>query len=346
MKRYRIFSFFILLIFFISLVSPACASPIDTSIEVVSRGIEQFIEYRAERNLQENYGVTFGNTSDSESLTPAQKVVYMIAVANQSPYETKWVRDQLASDFVWFSVAVFFISLFTFGLSMLQKNMPETVEKINKKFIGHNEVYDYTVWLETLFKLVGLAILALPIIAEILEFEQNLSSGLTLNAFEFLKVTPAAPNVYFWESWAYGFCARFFLFRIEYIDLFAAHVFKIILMFCVALFYSEYIAKILTAWFLSAVFMRPLVLWYSNVAIKDIANTYPQTNSSIGDIVAIFDLKSVAYHDMGMVLFASVITVIIALLWPVIMAIIEIVCGFLLNVILKAARILRYTRGL
>lgn len=346
MRINSVLSLFVFITLFLTLATPANAGAIDTSIEVVSRGIGQYFELSAEKNLQENYGVTFGNTSEAEDITPAQKIVYMIAVANQNPYESKGVRDQLASDIVWFSVAVFWISIFTFALSMLQKHMPETVESINKKFIGHSEIYDYTVWFETLIKLVGLAVFSLSIIAGILEFEQMLSSGMTLDAFEFLKVTPAAPRVYLWESIAYGACAKFFLFRIQYINFFAGYAFRIILMFCVAMFYSDYIAKILTAWFLSAVFMRPLVLWYSNIAIKDIANAYPETDTLMGDVVATFDLNSIVAIDMSAVLFASLLTVIIALLWPIFMAIIEIVCRYLLGVILKAARIIKYTKGI
>jgi len=346
MKSSSVLSFFVLLLFFTSLAAPASAAPLDTSIEVVSRGIEQFFVYRAEKNLRDNFGVTFGNATDSENLTPAQKVVYMIALANQNPYEVKWVRDKLASDLVWFSVATVFISGLTFGLSMLQKYMPETVEKINKKFTGHNEIHDYTVWLGTLLKLIGLAILSLPIIAAVLDLEHILSAGLTLDAFEFLNVTPAAPSVYYWESWAYSACSSFFLLRIEYINFFAAYAFRIILMFCLAMFYSEYIAKILAAWFLSAVFMRPLVLWYSNIAIKNIAETYPQTDTMMGKVIATFDLTGIAESNMRMVLYASVITVAVALLWPIVMAIIEILCGFLLGVILRAARIIKYTKGL
>ena len=338
-----LFAFFILLS---SLAVPASAGPIDTSIEVVSRGIEQFFVYKAEQNLQDNYGVTFGNASEAEDITPAQRIVYMIAVANHNPYEAKHVRDQLASDLVWFSIATVFISGFAFGSSMLHKYMPETVEKVNKRLVGHNDIDDYSVWLNSLLKLIGLAILMMPVIGAILVFETILSSGLTLDAFEFLKTTPAAPRVYLWESWAYGICARFFLFRIEYIDFYAAHAFKIILLFCAAIFYSEYIAKILTAWFLSAVFMRPLVLWYSNIAIKNIAEAYPETDSILGGVVASFDPSGIIDANMSMVLLASSITVIIALLWPVIMAVLEIVFGCLLGILLKFARILKYTKGL
>jgi uncharacterized membrane protein YkgB len=345
MKISSALSLFALLLFFTSLVVPVSAGPIDTSIEVVSRGIEQFFVSKAEQNLQENYGVTFGNASEAESITPAQRIVYMIAVANQNPYEVKSVCDQLASDLVWFSIATVFMSGFFFGSSMLHKYMPETIEKINKKLTGHNDIDDYSVWLGSLLKMVGLAILMMPIIAAILEFETILSSGLTLNAFEFLQTTPASPSIFYWESQAYGFCSTFFLFRIEYINFFAAHAFKIILMFCAAIFYSDYIAKILAAWFLSSVFMRPLVLWYSNIAIKNIAEAYPQTNSTFGNFVATYDMGSIVAMNMKMVTFASALTVIIALLWPVIMAVIEIVFGCLLGVLLKFAKIFRYMKG-
>jgi hypothetical protein len=334
-----------LIILLTSTVCPVYASPIDNGIEMISKGIGQYFENQAEKKLDENYGVTFGNASESENLTPAQRLVYMIAVANQNPYEVKWVRDQLASDLVWFSVAVFLISLFIFGLSMLQKHAPVTVSKINKSFIGHEEIYDYSVWLTTIGKLIFFAILAMPIIIEVLDYELNLSSGLTLNAFEFLKVTPAAPHVFYWESQAYGICAPCFLGRIKFIDLYSAHIFKIILLYAIAWLYSDKIAKLLTCWFLSAVFMRPVVLWYSNIAIKDIAHTYPATNSTFGNFVAQYDIAGVASLDMKLVIYASALTAIVALVWPVIMLIFEIIKDYLLGVIYTVVKLCKISGG-
>ncbi|MFZ2499554.1 hypothetical protein [Methanosarcina sp.] len=337
-------SFFIFIIFLTSFVSPVSANPIDTSIEVVSRGIGNFVEYQAAKNLEDSYGVTFGNTTKSESLPPSHKLVVMIAAANQNPYKTKVVRDQLASDMVWFSIAVFFISLITFGLTLLQKYAPGFVSSLDNRFIGHDEIHDYTVWLEALGTVVILAIVVLPSIEEILELEQSFSDGLTLNALEFLKLTPAAPRIFYWESQAYSFCASFFLWRIEYINWFAGNALKIIILYSVALFYSRYLAGLLTAWFLSVVFMRPLILWYSNIAIKDIAAAYPQTDSMYGDLAGLIDINGIINQDMTFVIFASALTCIIGILWPVFMMILKIIFDYLLSCLYKFLLISRTLR--
>lgn len=344
MKSSSILSFLIFFIYLSSFISPVSANPIDTSIEVVSRGIGNFLDYQAAKNLEDNYGVTFGNTSESEKLPPSQKLVFMIAAANQNPYKSKPVRDQLASDMVWFSIAVCFISGITFALTLLQKHAPGLVSALDKRFIGHDEIHDYTVWLEALGTLVILAIVGLPCIEEILEFEQSFSNGLTLNAFEFLKLTPAAPQVFYWESHAYAFCARFFLWRIDYINWFAGNALKIIILYGVALFCSRYLAGLLTAWFLSAVFMRPLILWYSNIAIKDIAAAYPQTDSMYGDLAGILDLNGIIHQDMNFVIFASALTCIVGILWPVFIMILKIIFDYLLSCLYKFLLLTRLFR--
>lgn len=346
MKSSSILSFFVFFIYLTSFVNPVNASPIDTSIEVVSRGIENFIDYRAEKNLEDNYGVTFGTTSESERLPPSHKLVFMIAAANQNPYKTKAVRDQLASDMVWFSLAACFISLITFGLTLLQKHAPGFVSAIDKRFIGHDEIHDYTVWLEALGTVVILAIIALPSIEEILELEQGFSEGLTLNALEFLKLSPASPSVFYWESQAYAFCARFFIWRIEYINWFAGNVFKFIILFSISLFYSRYLAVLFTTWFLSAIFMRPLVLWYSNIAIKDIASAYPQTDSMYGELSGLLDLNGIIHQDMTFVLFASAITCIVCIFGPILVMILKIIFDYLLGCLYKYLLLARMVKRL
>jgi hypothetical protein len=329
------FSFFILLVFFISFITPVYATPIDTSIEVVSRGIEQFVEYRSEKILEENYGISYGNTSESENLTPSQKLVFMIAAADQNPYLVKEVRDTLASDLVWFGIILVGVSIYMFVLTLLQKHAPSVIATLDKRFIGHEEIHDYTVWLEVLLTLVVFVIICLPTIETIIELEQNLSVGLTLKGLEYLKLTSSAPDVYFWEAQAYGICARFFLWRIEYINWFAANILKIIILYGVALFYSKYIAELFAAWFLSCLLMRPVVLYISAKALQDIAATYPQTDSMWGNLAGFVDIYGVTYQNMIGVTILSAIICFVAIFGPIIIMIIKIFWDYLFSIAYK-----------
>jgi hypothetical protein len=74
--------------------------------------------------------------------------------------------------------------------------------------------------------------------------------------------------------------------------------------------------------------MRPIVLWYSCIAVQDIANQ--------GDPVsAILATAS----DMTLVIVFSFITAVILLLWPVFMILIKVICDYVLVIFYKAIRI-------
>jgi len=347
MKLRPVLSFIFIIFLLASIIQPVNAGPIDTSIEVVARGIEAYMKRNTEGQLENTFGVRYGNTSEAESLTPAQRLVYMVAAAEHHPFELEWVRNQLASDVVYYFIGMFFLLITAFGLGMLHKTSPEFVDSITSIFNGHEEIYDYTVYFKTLLKLTILPIAAFPIIEGLLELEQGLSSGMLLNAMEFLNTTNAAGGVWFFEGMCYTFCGWFFAFRLQFMNMFIAHLLKIILLFSFMWWNARYIAQILGEWFLSALSMRPIVLWYSCVAVQHIASVntnfgitpdmspneaYRQVWSTTGDVAGIIAL------DMTLVTIASAITVIIALLWPIFKVIIKIIMGYFKSALFHVLR--------
>jgi hypothetical protein len=320
---------------------------VDTAVQVVSDGISKFLEYRYQKDIDNNFGVTFGNASEVDKLTPAQKLVYMIAAAKHHPAETPWVRKQIASDLVWAGIAIFIISGITYSLSMLQKVAPETVAGFSNRFTGQVSIYDHTVWFKAVGKLVVLAILALPIIEAALELEQDISAGMAADSLAFLNLTSAAPGIYLFEGFAYSCCGWLFAFRLQYINLFVAHIVKIIIMYSLVWSYSEYFAILLTEWFASALAMRPIVLWYSALAVQHIATSTQNFDSLNG--VSIFnddgmyakiavDMVGTVTIDMTMVVIASFVTGVVFLLWPVLKLILKVVMNYLVGAIYKGVR--------
>lgn len=356
MKLHPAFSFFLIILLFISSVQPVSAGSVDNGKQMIVEALDEFINYKTAKVLDENYGVVFGNTSEAEDLTPAQKIVYMIATAQQNPFGLKWVQETIASDVIWYYKALFWISVITFGLSMLQKYAPETVASISNRFAGHDDFIDYSVWFITICKLALLPIAAFPVIDGLIELEQTISSGLMQNAMEFLQVTgPGTGSVYFFEGIAYSICGWFFAFRIEFINFFAAHILKIIILFSIAWMKSHYIAQVLGEWFATALAMRPVVLWYSCLAVQHISNLYAThgefnanygitTNMSPNEayrqvLSTTFDASGSVAITMSAVIVLSAITAAAAMTWPIFKVITKVIMEYLVTAIYKLIRI-------
>jgi hypothetical protein len=319
---------FIFLLFFVSLVHPVGADPLDTGAEMVAKGIGVFMTNQAEQNLNTTFGVTFANTSDA-SMTPSQKLVYMIATAIQNPLNVGWVRKGVSSDIVLYYFFAVLIIVITFLLEIIQKTFPEQVSGVYQAFTGHEGFFDYSVMFTTTLKLALLPVFALPILDFALTMEQSISSALMKDSIQYIAFTGKTAGVWFFESIAYAATGTLFALRIQYINLFTANILKIILLFAVPWGISRYLGRLLCAWFISALIMRPIVLWYSCLAVQDIANNQDNIVSAI----------AATQCDMSLVILFSFITAVILLLWPVFMIVIKIVCDYVLVIFYKAVRI-------
>jgi hypothetical protein len=322
------FTCFIFLMFFVSSVPLVGADPLDTGAEMVAKGIGAFMTNQAEQNLNTTFGVTFTNGSDA-NMTPSQKLVYMIATAIQNPLNVEWVRKGLASDVVLYYFFAVLIIVITFLLEIIQKTFPEQVSGIYQAFTGHEGFFDYSVMFTTTLKLALLPVFALPIIDFFLTMEQSVSSALMKDSIQYIAFTGKTAGVWFFESIAYAATGTLFALRIQYINLFTANILKTILLFAVPWGVSRYLGRLLCAWFISALIMRPIVLWYSCLAVQDIANNQDNIVAAI----------AATQCDMTLVILFSFITAVILLLWPVFMILIKIVCDYVLVIFYKAIRI-------
>jgi hypothetical protein len=319
-------AFTILLLFIAFSIHPVSAGALDNGVEMVAQGINTYMELRAEKNLDNNFGVTFGNTSGME-LTPSQKLVFMIATAEQHPFKIKWVRDTIASDVVYYYMFSLLIMIIIFGLSIAQKTWPEQVSGIFHAFTGHEGFFDYSVMFITSVKLALLPIFSLTMIDFLISIEQMFSNGLMKDSIEYVAFSDKTAGIWYFESIAYGITGTLFALRIQYINEFTANILKIILLIAIIWNTSQYFGIMFYAWFLSALAMRPLVLLYSSWAVKDIAS-----KNGIEAIAA-------TQADMSLVVILSFVTALVLVTWPIFMLLIKVICDYLMGAVYKAVRI-------
>jgi hypothetical protein len=308
------------------IIHPVSAASTDAGVEMVAKGIDKYMELRAEKNLDQNFGVNFGNTSGME-LTPSQKLVYMIATAEQHPLKIKWVRDTFTSQFILYYKLTFLIICLTFVLELLQKIWPEKIAGMFHAFTGHDGDFDYSVMFITSLKLAFLPIFALPIIEFLFSIEQMFSNGLMKDSIEYVSISSSTSGIFFYESIAYGICGPIFASRIQYLNEFSANVLIVIVLLAVVFTFAQKIGALLCAWFLTALFVRPVTLWYSCEAVKDIASKQG------------LDAVLTTQSDMTAVVILSFLTVFFAVFWPVFMLIMKVVCDYISYAVYKGNKL-------
>jgi hypothetical protein len=318
----------VFIFFFVASVHLAGANPLDDGAEMVAKGLGAFVQDQADANLNTTFGVTLANNTDTASMTPSQKLVYIVATAIQNPLNVDWVRKGISSDLVLYYFFAVLIIVITFLLEIIQKVFPEQVSGVFQAFTGHEGFFDYSVMFTTTLKLALLPVFALPIIDFLLTMEQSISSALMKDSIQYIAFTGKTAGVWFFESIAYAATGTLFALRIQYINLFTANILKIILLFAIPWGVSRDLGRLLCAWFISALIMRPIVLWYSCLAVQDIANQ----SDTISAIIA-------TQCDMSLVILFSFLTAVILLLWPVFMILIKIICDYVLVIFYKAIRI-------
>lgn len=333
-------------IYFSSIVPFASAGAIDKGAEMVAKGIDSYQEYKATKILESNFGVSFDNLEDVEDKTPSQKLVYMVATAQQSPFKIDWVRDTWAHDFIYYILFSVLIIVLTVGLEVAQKDYPEQIDAISNRFTGHSSIFDYSTSFKTALKLGLGPIVVFFAIDTLTSFEQALSSGLMLESIEYISLTADKAGIWFFETITYGITGLMFASRIQYINQFTAHSLKIILMFVIPWGWLYHVAGLFSAWFCSALFMRPIVLYYSSEAVKDLSQigaipdvsgldpheAYRQVISSVGTASA----QTTA--EMTTVSILTFVTAVVMVLGPLIYAIFKILIYYAVGEY-KAAKI-------
>jgi len=215
------------------------------------------------------------------------------------------------------------------GLNIIQKVFPEEVSGTYEMFTGHEGFFDYSATLKTTLKLGLMPILALPVIDTLLTLEQLISSGLTADSMAFINdPTPHVAGIWIFESIAYAVCSWIFALRIYYINLFCSHILIIILLLCLTWSVTKYFGEMFIAWFLSALFMRPIVLWFSCLAIQDIVS---QPNEALSTVATM--------ADMTIVVIASFLVALFLVLWPILMLLLKVISNYLLGTGYKIIKI-------
>lgn len=327
MKSHAI-TILIFILLFLQIVQPVAASPIDDGIDMVARGLERFVEYKAEQNLNQSFGVTFGDNGDMENITPPQRLVYMIGAAEQHPFENEDVRDTISTDAVWYYIFLIFAVLLNYLGCLIQETNPGLIASLSEKFSGHDGFYGSKLTVET--ALIG-AFLPLAVFMGIdflMTLEQLLSSGLMQDAMQYIQLSTKTVGIFFFESAAYASCGSMFAERAIYINFFCKHILKILILALFPLYSFKQFSKMLGTWFVSCLFARPLVLWYSSLAVEDIAS-----KSSNAAMIA------ATAFDMSLVVIISFLTMLVLVLWPILNFIIKVITNYIMGAGFKLIRL-------
>lgn len=296
---------------------------------MIALGMDKYVVLKSQEILKDSYGVSFANNSETANFTPSQKLVYQVAAAQQNPFEVESVQKTFAMELVWYMIIGLLIIIIIGGLNIVQKVFPEEVSGTYEMFIGHEGFFDYTATLKTTIKLGLMPILALPIIDTLLTLEQLISSGMTADSMAFINSpAPHTAGIWIFEAITYAVCSWIFALRIQYINLFCSHILIIILLLCLTWSVTKHFGEMFIAWFLSALLMRPIVLWFSCLAVQDIAS---QPNEALAVAATI--------ADMTIVVIASFLVALFLVFWPIFMLIMKVISNYLLGTGYKIIKI-------
>jgi hypothetical protein len=287
---------------------------------MVARGLDRWVELKAEENLNSTFGVTLGNNSEMEELSPAQRITYMVGAAEQHPFAIPEVRDTIAHDVVWYYILGLLSILLIYIGGLIQETNPELVSSIYEKVTGNDGFLSSNVTINQTLKVSFLPLAALMLIDTAMTIEQLASSGLMQDAMQYIQLSTKTIGVFFFESLAYASCGSMFATRIMYINFFCKHIIKILIIFILPWYSTSQFAKMMWAWFLTSLFARPLVLWYSSLAVEDIASK-----------TTTMEMISATQFDMTLVIIISFITMIVFVFWPVINFIIKIIVNYIMG---------------
>jgi hypothetical protein len=287
---------------------------------MVARGLDRWVELKAEENLNSTFGVTLGNNSEMEELSPAQRITYMVGAAEQHPFAMPEVRDTISHDIVWYYILGLISIVLIYIGGLIQETNPELVSSMYEKVTGHDGFLSSNVTINQTLKVAFLPLAALMLIDTAMSIEQLASSGLMQDAMQYIQLSTKTIGVFLFESLAYASCGSLFATRIIYINFFCKHIIKILIIFILPWYSSSQFAKMLWLWFLTSLFSRPIVLWYSSLAVEDIASKTTTT-----------DMIAATQFNMTLVIIISFITMLVFVLWPVINFILKIIVNYIMG---------------
>lgn len=334
MKYVHIITIILLFAFF---VTPVSAGAIDDGAEMVAKGLLAYEQMKAEKLLETNYGVTLANTSDLEDMTPSQKLVYSIGAAKQNPFTIPWVMDTFTHDLIYYYIFSILIIVLCVAADIAQDKYPEKIADLNNKFTGRDGFFDYSFSFKMTILLAFAPFMAFFILDTLFTWEQLWSSGYMQNSLEYIGLSADTSVIWLFETISYALNSGLFALRIQYINEYTANILKVIILFFIPWGLFTYLAQILSAWFVSVLFMRPLVLMYSAKAVQNIAE-HETTSGKLLASLGVMQLTS----------FLTFVTALVMVLGPLIWIAIKIFTQYLVGAgykVMKISRELNRFRG-
>jgi hypothetical protein len=264
----------IILILFLLLPLPVLASTMDAGEDMISGGLNKWIKSQAD-SMMSPVGVSMGNLSNNESATPSQRLIYDLDTYELDPYSVGWIKQTALDDYKTYVLVGFLILISLAVLHYLQILNAPLVGEASEFIYGHEKYFDFGAILKTFAKLIFIPIVLPFVLIYSINFEQALSSGIMENALQYISFSSDNLMLYIIQAVAYAFDSLFVFARILLINEICAKVLLIGLFLCVPWNFLKSLGLGVIIYFYTALFMRPVLLLITTMAVQQVAGMSP-----------------------------------------------------------------------
>jgi hypothetical protein len=291
----------------------------DAGKEMISGGIDSWIIGQCDSAISASTGVTLGNSSTLTNASSMERLTVSIATYNQNPYQVAWIRDEVKTDYTIYYLSGLVILIFAGVFFYAQIAFPEAVGGATELILGYERYFYYKDYIKTLALLIILPT-ALPFVLNYsIDLEQAISDGIMIDSLKYIQLSNHNIILYIIQAISY-LCALLFVYlRVLLINIVCAKVLIIVLILCIPWDAIRVFATITLAYFYTALFMRPVMLWITGMSVK------MATNATI-------DQATILYTGALVIVF---VVCVIATLWPLIYVIIKILTSRLTRTLMR-----------
>jgi hypothetical protein len=262
---------FIFVTIFLLLPLPALAvDNVGIVEDAVAGGLNKWVKSQADSMLSP-MGVSTGNLSANESVTPSQRLIYNLDTYELNPYAVGWIKQTVVEDYGIYVLVGFLILIALACLHYAQILNAPLVGEATEFLYGHERFFNFGEFCKTFARLIFLPIVLPFLFIYSINFEQALSSGIMRDALQYISFSSDNLTLYCIQAIAYAFDSLFVFARILMINEICAKVMFVGIFLCVPWNFMKTIGLGVIIYFYTALFMRPLLLLITTMAVQQVA---------------------------------------------------------------------------
>jgi hypothetical protein len=286
---------------------------------MIAGGIDSWIINQCDSALKTSMGVQMGNVSNLSDASSMERLTVSIATYEQNPYQVSWIRDEAKADYVIYYLSGLVILIFVAILFYAQIVWPEAVGSTTELLLGYEKFFNYKDYIKTLALLIILPTALSFLLSYSIDLEQAISEGIMIDGLQYIQASNHNIILYIIQAISY-LCALLFVYlRVLLINITCAKVLIIALVLCIPWDGIRVFGALTLAYFFTALFMRPVMLWITAMSVK-------MAVSATADQAALIYCCS---------LLAVFVVCVIATLWPVIYLTIKILTSRLTRTLMR-----------